>query len=134
MEDSNTIVSSNPSDHNEYVPTDNEHEYDSDELNNASGTAQKKKRRLTTNVWGHFEMLPLAKDGKQRCKCKKCGATYLSDSKNSTGNLRRHLQILRKETLKIYVNLFFKVTQLHLYLWLKISLIIKNFTAYLLHV
>ncbi|KAI0530712.1 hypothetical protein KFK09_000260 [Dendrobium nobile] len=100
MEDSNTIIASNPSDHNEHIPTDNEQEYDSDELNNASGSgiAQKKKRRLTSNVWGHFEMLPLAKDGKQRCKCKKCGATYLSDSKNGTGNLRRHLQNCKKRS------------------------------------
>ncbi|KAI0489235.1 hypothetical protein KFK09_029077 [Dendrobium nobile] len=41
-------------------------------------------------------MLPVGNDGKQRCKCKKCGSTYLSDSKNGTGNLRRHIQNCKK--------------------------------------
>ncbi|PKU62729.1 Putative AC transposase [Dendrobium catenatum] len=55
---------------------------------------------MTSVVWGHYEMLPNTSDGKQKCKCKKCGTTYLCDSKNGTGNLRRHLENCKKRNMR----------------------------------
>lgn len=31
----------------------------------------KRKRKTTSQVWSHFELLTLAEDGKNRCKCVK---------------------------------------------------------------
>ncbi|PKU66810.1 Putative AC transposase [Dendrobium catenatum] len=106
MQDSNTIeeVEYNEVNEHVHVPVDNEVECDSDELNNpipTEGSVHRKKRKLTSTVWGHFEMLPLADDGKKRCKCKNCGAKYLCDSKNGTGNLKRHLQNCKKKSQDI---------------------------------
>ncbi|PKU73906.1 alcohol dehydrogenase [Dendrobium catenatum] len=108
MDGSNTIVDSSPVEQNEQEHIDNDVECDSDEYNNVDvgdvgdnvvkneENNKKKKMRLTSTVWGHYEMLPVGNDGKQRCKCKKCGATYLSDSKNGTGNLRHHIENYKK--------------------------------------
>lgn len=52
----------------------------------------KRKRRLRSAVWGYFELLPSGKDGRQRCKCRNCGTSYLYDSKFGTGNMKRHLK------------------------------------------
>lgn len=52
-------------------------------------TSAKRKRRSV--VWGYFELLPPGKDGRQRCKCRNCGTSYLYDSKFGTGNMKRHL-------------------------------------------
>lgn len=49
------------------------------------------KRRRRSVVWGYFELLPSGKDGRQRCKCRNCGTSYLYDSKFGTGNMKRHL-------------------------------------------
>ncbi|KAG0458379.1 hypothetical protein HPP92_023536 [Vanilla planifolia] len=49
------------------------------------------KRKRRSVVWGYFELLPSGKDGRQRCKCKNCGTSYLYDSKFGTGNMKRHL-------------------------------------------
>ncbi|KAL0903275.1 hypothetical protein M5K25_027643 [Dendrobium thyrsiflorum] len=91
MEDSNTIPENVSFDENEEVRTcENVVELSNEQRN--EGTVTKKQRRMTSIVWGHYEMLPNTKDGKQKCKCKKCGSTYLCDSKNETDNLRRHLE------------------------------------------
>lgn len=49
------------------------------------------KRKRRSVVWGYFELLPSGKDGRQRCKCRNCGTSYLYDSKFGTGNMKRHL-------------------------------------------
>ncbi|XP_020688142.1 zinc finger BED domain-containing protein RICESLEEPER 1 isoform X1 [Dendrobium catenatum] len=55
-------------------------------------SSTKRNRRLTSAVWGYFELLPPGKDGRQRCKCRNCGTSYLYDSKFGTGNMKRHLK------------------------------------------
>lgn len=49
------------------------------------------KRKRRSVVWGYFELLPSGNDGRQRCKCRNCGTSYLYDSKFGTGNMKRHL-------------------------------------------
>ncbi|KAI0526836.1 hypothetical protein KFK09_002428 [Dendrobium nobile] len=95
MEDSNTLP--------ELFIDENEEVHIEDnvvEPSNDGSVVIKKRRRMTSQVWGHFEMLSNPTDGKQRCKCKKCGAQYLCESKNGTGNLRRHLQNCKKRNLR----------------------------------
>jgi ArsR family metal-binding transcriptional regulator len=69
-------------------------------------------RRNTSAVWAFFEMLP-AKDDNDRpyCKCKKCGAEYLSSSSYGIRNLKRHIKSCYKlfgeyEYLKVRDKLF----------------------------
>ncbi|XP_042408959.1 zinc finger BED domain-containing protein RICESLEEPER 2-like [Zingiber officinale] len=61
---------------------------------------QQKKRRLSSRVWSHFSMLPRNSDGKLECKCNKCGAKYVADSKSGTGNLHRHIKKCVRMTTK----------------------------------
>lgn len=51
----------------------------------------KRKRKLASQVWSMFEILPLAEDRKERSKCKKCGALYLCHSCYGIENLRRYI-------------------------------------------
>ncbi|KAI0504116.1 hypothetical protein KFK09_015063 [Dendrobium nobile] len=99
MEDSNIIPENLSIDENEEVRTSENVVEPSNELCNEVAVT-KKRRRMTSFVWGHYEMLPNTKDGKQKCKCKKCGSTYLCDSKNGTGNLRRHLENCKKRSMR----------------------------------
>ncbi|KNA06017.1 hypothetical protein SOVF_184970, partial [Spinacia oleracea] len=56
-------------------------------------TGKKRQRRLTSNVWVHFDFLDVPdENGNLLCKCKKCGQTYNADSKQGTGNLLRHVK------------------------------------------
>ena len=59
------------------------------ESGNASAMS---KRRLSADVWKEFNMLPPGPDKKQRCSCKRCGATYACPSTYGTGNLHKHLE------------------------------------------
>ncbi|KAK1389787.1 Zinc finger, BED-type [Heracleum sosnowskyi] len=60
------------------------------------------RRRLKSDVWGYFNILPLGPDKKQRCKCKKCGVTYACPSNFGTGNLHKHLEkCVRRDTRDI---------------------------------
>ncbi|KAK1391570.1 hypothetical protein POM88_010626 [Heracleum sosnowskyi] len=60
------------------------------------------RRRLKSDVWGYFDILPLGQDKKQRCKCKKCGVTYACPSNFGTGNLHKHLEkCVRRDTMDI---------------------------------
>lgn len=63
----------------------------------------KRKRKTTSEVWTFFDrLIEKTVDGKQRCKCKKCGASFICDSKYGTGNLKRHIQsCVRKDTSDI---------------------------------
>ncbi|KAI0510486.1 hypothetical protein KFK09_011088 [Dendrobium nobile] len=102
MEDSNTLPENYIQQNDEDRIEDNVVEGldASDDACDDGSVVIKKRRRMTSKVWGHFEMLPNPTDGKQRCKCKRCGAQYLCDSKNGTGNLRRHLQNCKKRDLR----------------------------------
>ncbi|XP_050383130.1 uncharacterized protein LOC126799913 [Argentina anserina] len=71
---------------------------DTQETNNASSNSNPKRRRkLTSNVWSKFEVLPLGSDKKQRAKCLRCGITYLCSSMYGTGNLKRHMASCMKQ-------------------------------------
>ena len=60
---------------------------------------KKKRRRKTSLVWPHFEMVSPGPDKKPRCKCKRCGLVYLVPSNYGTGNLKRHLEnCVRRDT------------------------------------
>ncbi|PON94647.1 Zinc finger, BED-type, partial [Trema orientale] len=39
----------------------------------------KRRRKLTSEVWTYFDMLPVGVDMKQKAKCKQCGAIYMAD-------------------------------------------------------
>ncbi|KAL2893054.1 Zinc finger BED domain-containing protein RICESLEEPER 2 [Bienertia sinuspersici] len=57
------------------------------------GSHFKRQRRLTSEVWVNYEFLDEPNEHENLlCKCKKYGTTYNSDSKNGTGNLKRHVQ------------------------------------------
>ncbi|KAF6144796.1 hypothetical protein GIB67_016870 [Kingdonia uniflora] len=68
-----------------------------------TGTLAKKsgnrKRKLTSHVWHFFEIF-VGKNKKERAKCKKCGAIYLSISSHGIGNLSRHLKTCEKTTTR----------------------------------
>lgn len=64
---------------------------DCQEIKTASPKCGKRRRKLTSNVWSKFEVLPLDADKKQRAKCLRCGIVYLCDSRYGTGNLKRHM-------------------------------------------
>ena len=71
-------------------------------ISQKSGKLPLKKRRLKSSVWSHFEILPVGEDKKQTCKCKRCNAIYVCDSKYGTGNLCRHLKTcIRRDTRDI---------------------------------
>ena len=53
----------------------------------------KRKRKLTSPVWGYFDRLSVkATDGATRCKCKLCNSIFKCDSRYGTGNLQRHIK------------------------------------------
>ncbi|XP_057965301.1 zinc finger BED domain-containing protein RICESLEEPER 2-like [Malania oleifera] len=68
---------------------------DKSEKNSSSindGTNKKRQRRKTSAAWDEFYLLPIDVDGKQKAKCKKCGAEYVANaSTHGTANLRRHI-------------------------------------------
>ncbi|XP_057976643.1 zinc finger BED domain-containing protein DAYSLEEPER-like [Malania oleifera] len=68
---------------------------DKSEKNSSSindGTSKKRQRRKTSTAWDEFYLLPIDVDGKQKAKCKKCGAEYVANaSTHGTENLRRHI-------------------------------------------
>ncbi|XP_058181153.1 zinc finger BED domain-containing protein RICESLEEPER 2-like [Rhododendron vialii] len=101
-------------------------------LKKAKKPILKRKRRLTSEVWKYFDILDKPKkenlpdnendpenpdddendpenpddvivdDEPEKCKCKKCGQVYLSDSKYGTGNMKRHLLVcLKNQTMDI---------------------------------
>ena len=53
---------------------------------------KKKRRRKTSLVCPHFEMVSPGPDQKPRCKCKRCGLVYLVTGNYGIGNLKRHLE------------------------------------------
>ena len=65
---------------------------DDDVIEVEGSVAEKTKRRLNADVWDEFKMLPLGPDKKQRCACKRCGATYACPSTYGTSNLHKHLK------------------------------------------
>lgn len=76
-----------------------EHQADDDETLTSDEIS---RRRLNSDVWVDFDMLPLGPDKKQRCKCKKCGTTYACPSTYGTGNLHKHLlKCKRRDTRDI---------------------------------
>lgn len=75
----------------------------------ASTPSGKRKRKTTSQVWSNFELLPLAEDGKKRCKRVKCCVVYLCDSSYGTHSLRRHvLNCSRRDTRNVGQLLFSK--------------------------
>lgn len=65
MENFNAAILSNPTEHNESVPIENENNFDSDDFNNTSNVKicdidtvrserRIKKRRMASNIYGHF--------------------------------------------------------------------------------
>ncbi|XP_057956549.1 zinc finger BED domain-containing protein RICESLEEPER 2-like [Malania oleifera] len=67
---------------------------DKSEKNGSSindGTSKKRQRRKTSTAWDEFYLLPIDVDGKQKAKCKKCGAKYVANaSTHGMENLRHH--------------------------------------------
>ncbi|KAL2896865.1 Zinc finger BED domain-containing protein 4 [Bienertia sinuspersici] len=58
-------------------------------------SGKKRQRRLSSSVWTNYDFLDEPdKDGNLVCKCKRCGITYNANSKNGTGNLIRHIDLL----------------------------------------
>ena len=66
----------------------------------ADGKPPKRQRKLTSNVWEHYEFLKPDADGNLFCKCKKCGQVYPGESKHGTGNLKRHLANCKKRNFR----------------------------------
>ncbi|KAL2942223.1 putative AC transposase [Bienertia sinuspersici] len=59
------------------------------------------QRKLTSNVWENFEFLDVPDaQGNLLCKCKKCGQRYNAESRQGTGNLKRHIKKCKKRTFK----------------------------------
>ena len=52
----------------------------------------KRRRKLTSEVWAHFDILPIGADMKQRAKYKNYGTVYIVNGKYGIGNLRHHMQ------------------------------------------
>lgn len=59
--------------------------------NNDAGS-QKRKRKLTSEVWKFFEMMPMDDTKEKKCRCKSCGQQYNCASKYGTGNMKRHIK------------------------------------------
>jgi hypothetical protein len=62
-----------------------------------------KKRRKTSTVWQFYDIVPNAdlEDPEVWKKCKACGNKYKARSSFGTGNLRKHIQVVRGQTLVI---------------------------------
>ncbi|KAL0907610.1 hypothetical protein M5K25_022029 [Dendrobium thyrsiflorum] len=103
MEDSNTIPDIYTQQNEEVRIEDNVVEASDDACDDGS-VVIKKRRRMTSKVWGHFEMFANPTDGKQRCKCKRCGVQYLCDSKNGTVTHDPELEAVTEDILTFAVN------------------------------
>ena len=66
-------------------------EFDGSSLKSEGEQVQRRKRKLTSKVWSHFEHLPLGPDKKLKAKCKHCNLVYFADNKYETNNLKCHL-------------------------------------------
>ncbi|KAL6580603.1 hypothetical protein OROMI_008627 [Orobanche minor] len=51
-----------------------------------------KKRKLSSQVWNHFKILPKLPNQDLKCICKKCKLVFSAESRHGTGNLHRHLK------------------------------------------
>ncbi|XP_057958784.1 zinc finger BED domain-containing protein RICESLEEPER 3-like [Malania oleifera] len=72
------------------TPSSDKSEKNSSSIND--GTNKKRQRRKTSAAWDEFYLLSIYVDGKQKAKCKKCGAEYVANaSTHGTANLRRHI-------------------------------------------
>ncbi|KAL2925757.1 Zinc finger BED domain-containing protein RICESLEEPER 3, partial [Bienertia sinuspersici] len=61
----------------------------------------KRQRKLTSDVWENFEFLDVPDaQGNLLCKCKICGQRYNAESRQGTGNLKRHIKKCKKRTFK----------------------------------
>ena len=59
----------------------------------------KKRQKLTSEVWMHFEMLLVEKDGNKKCKCKHCGVVYVCNSSYGIDNMKQHIpNCVRRDT------------------------------------
>uniref|UniRef100_A0A803L1D2 BED-type domain-containing protein n=1 Tax=Chenopodium quinoa TaxID=63459 RepID=A0A803L1D2_CHEQI len=68
---------------------------------NKPGIHFKRQRKLTSDVWANFEFLDKPDEqGNIICKCKKCGQKYNAESREGTGNLKRHIKKCKKRTFK----------------------------------
>uniref|UniRef100_A0A803N1U4 BED-type domain-containing protein n=1 Tax=Chenopodium quinoa TaxID=63459 RepID=A0A803N1U4_CHEQI len=68
---------------------------------NKPGIHFKRQRKLTSDVWANFEFLDKPDEqGNIICKCKKCGQKYNAESRQGTGNLKRHIKKCKKRTFK----------------------------------
>ncbi|KAK9682394.1 hypothetical protein RND81_10G070700 [Saponaria officinalis] len=64
-------------------------------------TIAKRNRRLSSPVWDQFEIQNEPdSNGNLVCKCKKCGKTFLAESKNGTVNLIRHLKSCKGKSFR----------------------------------
>ncbi|KAJ9535682.1 hypothetical protein OSB04_un001165 [Centaurea solstitialis] len=61
-------------------------------------TETKKKRRRSSEVWNEFTLIPSQPGETSYCTCNKCGHKFNAESKNGTGNLRRHVLTCQKKT------------------------------------
>uniref|UniRef100_A0A803MZQ8 BED-type domain-containing protein n=1 Tax=Chenopodium quinoa TaxID=63459 RepID=A0A803MZQ8_CHEQI len=68
---------------------------------NKPGINFKRQRKLTSDVWANFEFLDKPDEqGNIICMCKKCGQKYNAESRQGTGNLKRHIKKCKKRTFK----------------------------------
>lgn len=58
------------------------------EIKTISPKCDKRRRKLTSNVWSKFEVLPMGANKKQRVKFLRCDIVYLCDSRYGTKNLK----------------------------------------------
>ena len=58
----------------------------------------KKKRRLSSDIWKEFRLLPSQPGETFYFECNKCGHKFNAESKNGTGNLRCHVLTCQKKT------------------------------------
>ncbi|XP_062099771.1 zinc finger BED domain-containing protein RICESLEEPER 2-like [Humulus lupulus] len=78
--------------HNTNMTTENTEESTQNEVDSKTAKG-KRRRKLTSNVWSCFNMLPVDQDNQtQRAECKHCGKIYNADPKYGTGNLSRHMK------------------------------------------
>ena len=66
----------------------------------ADGKPLKHQRKLISNVVKHYEFFHPSQDGNLFCRYKKYEHVYPRESKNGTGNLKRHLDICKKRNFR----------------------------------
>ncbi|KAL2474875.1 Dimer Tnp hAT domain-containing protein [Abeliophyllum distichum] len=62
----------------------------SSSMNTDSVESSKKKAKLNSSIWNHFEKIDM-KDGKEKCKCIDCGKVYSCQPVGETSHLLRHI-------------------------------------------